>query len=121
MEGTFVSSSIGEGSVLLRVSFPHDLAASEQERASDELVAAGEAAIQPVVVVDLSGVDTAYSRFLAALLTLLRNQRRRGGRVLLSSVRPLVAQALERCALDVLFESFSSVEEALEARDADST
>lgn len=120
MEGQFVSSSIGEDSVVIRVSFPHDLAAGEQEQAAEELIGVAEAAARRVAVVDLSGVEAANSRFLGALLSLLRKQRQRGGSALLASVRPWVAETLARCALDVLFESYPSAEAALKAHDADS-
>ncbi len=120
MAGEFVSFSIGEDSVVIRVSFPHDLSAWEQERAAEELIGAAEAAARRVAVVDLSGVETANSRFLGALLSLLQKQRQRDGKVLLVSVRPWVAETLARCALDVLFECYPSAEAALKAHGADS-
>jgi len=113
MQGEFVSASPGEGFALLRVKFPHDLSGSEQERAGKELIAMAGAADESVVMVDLSGMDVAYSGFLGALLSLLRKQKERGGRLVLVSVRPSVAQTLQRCALDVVFESSPSVEAAL--------
>ncbi len=113
MQGEFVSASLGEGFALLRVKFPHDLSGSEQERAGEEVIASADAADQPMVIVDLSDMDVAYSSFLGALPSLLQKQKERGGRLLLVSVRPPVAQTLQRCALDVLFESSPSVEAAL--------
>lgn len=119
MDGEFVSSEIREGAipvcVLVRVRFPHDLSVAEQERAASELAGSAKVAAGGLVVVDLSEADAAYSRFLGALLTLRREQKKRGGEVLLASVRPLVRQALERCGLDQLFESFPSVDEAVKA------
>jgi anti-anti-sigma factor len=115
MDGDFVSSEIHEGCVLVRVRFPHDLSVSEQERAAGELVASAAAAAGRLVVVDLSEADAAYSRFLGALLTLRRQLKECGGEVLLAAARPLVRQALERCGLDQLFESFPTVDEAVKA------
>jgi len=118
MHNEYVSCDIGEGYALLRVNFQHDLSAPEQDRAAGELMAAAGAVKQPLVIVDLSGMDVAYSSFLGALLSVLRRQRQHGGRMLLASMRPLVEQAVRRCALDVLFECFPSVDAALGARGA---
>jgi len=118
MQGQFISSSSGDGFALIRVEFPHDLSPAEQEQAVTELLAAGDEAAEPMVVLDLGGMDAAYSRFLGALLSLRRQQRRRGGRVLLAAVAPLVVQTLERCGLNVMFEFFPTVEAALEAVEA---
>jgi anti-anti-sigma factor len=104
MGGEFVSSGIREGCFLICVRFPHDLSVAEQEQAARELV-----------IVDLSQADAAYSRFLGALLTLRQQQKQRGGEVLLAAVRPLVKQALERCALDRVFETFPTVDAAVTA------
>jgi anti-anti-sigma factor len=115
MDGDFVSSAIREGCVLLAVRFPHDLTVPEQEQAGRELVAGAELSGGRPVIVDLCAADAAYSRFLGALLTLRQQQKRRGGEVLLAAVRPLVRQALERCALDRLFKTFPSVDDAVKA------
>ena len=115
MQGEYVSSGIDDGLLLIRVDFAHDLSAAEQERAAAELVAAAGETDLPVAVVDLGGVGAAYSRFLAALLSVRQERSRRGGRVLLAALRPMVAKTLERCALDVLFEQFPTVEAAREA------
>ena len=115
MQGEFISSRSGKGFAALTVHFPHDLTTAEQERAGAELAAIAEEEDQPVVVLDLSEMEAAYSRFLGAFLSLLRRQHERGGRLLLAGVRPLVAQTLELCALDVLFETFPTVEAALTA------
>jgi len=114
-KGEFVSSSVGKGFVLITVGFPRDLSAAEQEQAAEELLDAADAAAEPVAIVDLSGMDAAYSRFLGALLALRRKQGQRGGRVLVAALRPLVAEALRRCALDMLFEAFPTVESAVRA------
>lgn len=64
---------------------------------------------------DLSEADAAYSRFLGALLTVRQQQNQRGREVLLAAVRPLVKQALERCALDRVFETFPTADAAVNA------
>jgi anti-anti-sigma factor len=119
MDGEFVSSETHEGALpvyaLVRVRFPHDLSVAEQERAASELVASATVAAGRLVIVDLSEADAVYSRFLGALLTLRRKQQERGAEVLLASARPLVRQALERCGLDRLFETFPTVEAAMKA------
>jgi anti-anti-sigma factor len=115
MDSECVSSAIREGCLLLAVRFLHDLSVPEQEQAAKELVASGEVGGGRPVIVDLSGADAAYSRFLGALLTLRHQQRQRSSEVLLAGVRPLVRQAFERCGLDRVFETFPTVEEAVKA------
>lgn len=115
MDGEFVSSGIHEGCVLVRVRLPHDLSVPAQEQAARELIASADVGEGRPVIVDLCEADAAYSRFLGALLTLRRHEKERGGEVLLAAARPLVRQALERCGLDQLFETFPTVEAAVKA------
>jgi anti-anti-sigma factor len=115
MGSEFVSSGVHEGCLVICVRFPHDLTVAEQEQAARELVACGEAGGGRPVIVDLSEADAAYSRFLGALLTVRQQQNQRGREVLLAAVRPLVKQALERCALDRVFETFPTADAAVKA------
>jgi anti-anti-sigma regulatory factor len=55
------------------------------------------------VVVNLSGLETVNSSFLAGLLALRRIVNEIGGRLILCDLRPHVAEILGRLNLDVLF------------------
>lgn len=115
MADEFVFSQVGGGFVVVGARFGRDLSPEEQEKAAAEMLAAAERNPQPVVIVDLSEVEAANSAFLQVLLTLRRRQHDRGGRVVLAAMRPLVAQTLNRCALDLLFECFPTVQAAVSA------
>lgn len=115
MQDEFVFSRVGDGFVVVSVRFAHDLSIQEQEQAAGQMLAAATQSPQPTVIVDLSEVDAADSAFLQALLTLRRQLHERSGRVVLAAMRPLVTQTLRRCALDLLFESFPTVDAAVGA------
>ena len=68
------------------------------------------------VVVNLRGLETVNSSFLAGLLALRRTVKEVGGRLILCELRPHVAEILRRLNLHVLFVIERREEDAFKAK-----
>jgi len=70
----------------------------------------------PLVVFDLSGLDFIASLGMGALMAYRQGVVRHGGMVRLAAAKPSVLDAFKRACLNALFNTCSSVDEALTAK-----
>ena len=67
------------------------------------------------IVLDLSGLEYVSSAGLRCFMLAAKQARAKGGRIVLASLRPVVAEIFQISRFDLVFEIFASVREALSA------
>lgn len=89
------------------------LDAAVADQIGTRFTAAAAGLVGPRVIIDLSGVDFLASMGIRLLISSARAQHGKGGRLVLFGARELVAEVLERAAIDQMIPTVSAEADAL--------